>query len=136
MILYAGGKAKSPFSELCCQYLKRLHDYTVQIIEVEDKQWDRIQKKPGQYWVMMAETGHTLSSQQFCHQLEHLRSSRHKVCFFIGQANGIPAPIFSQKDTCWSMGAMTWPHLWARVMLLEQLYRAQQMIKGHPYSFI
>ena len=136
MILYAGGKAKGVFTELSAQYLKRLHEYSVQLIEVEEKQWDKLHKKPGQHWIMMAENGLNLSSLHFQQKLEQYRSFGKKICFFIGQANGIPAHIFSQQDSCWSMGAMTWPHLWARVMLLEQLYRAQQITKGHPYSFI
>ena len=55
------------------------------------------------------------------------------VAFAIGGAAGHGDAVLARADTRLSLGAMTWPHLLARIMLLEQLYRAQQILAGHPY---
>jgi 23S rRNA (pseudouridine1915-N3)-methyltransferase len=55
------------------------------------------------------------------------------VAFAIGGAEGLGAAVLDRADAVLSLGAMTWPHLLVRTMLLEQLYRAQQIQAGHPY---
>ena len=55
------------------------------------------------------------------------------LAFAIGGAEGLGAAVLERADAVLSLGAMTWPHLLVRSMLLEQLYRAQQIIAGHPY---
>jgi len=55
------------------------------------------------------------------------------VAFAIGGAEGLSAAVLERADAVLSLGAMTWPHLLVRTMLLEQLYRAQQILAGHPY---
>ena len=55
------------------------------------------------------------------------------LAFAIGGAEGLGASVVDRADAVLSLGAMTWPHLLARCMLLEQLYRAQQILAGHPY---
>ena len=55
------------------------------------------------------------------------------VAFAIGGAEGLGKPVLEKADMLLSLGAMTWPHLLVRPMLLEQLYRAQQILAGHPY---
>ena len=55
------------------------------------------------------------------------------LAFAIGGAEGLGAAVLERADDVLSLGAMTWPHLMVRSMLLEQLYRAQQILAGHPY---
>jgi 23S rRNA (pseudouridine1915-N3)-methyltransferase len=55
------------------------------------------------------------------------------LAFAIGGAEGLGAAVVERADAVMSLGPMTWPHLLARSMLLEQLYRAQQILAGHPY---
>lgn len=55
------------------------------------------------------------------------------VAFAIGGAAGLGEPALARADTAISLGSMIWPHFLARIMLLEQLYRAQQILAGHPY---
>ncbi len=55
------------------------------------------------------------------------------VCFVIGGADGLDASVLARADHLLSLGPMTWPHLLVRVMLAEQLYRAQSILSGHPY---
>lgn len=56
-----------------------------------------------------------------------------ELAFAIGGADGLDAAVLDRAEAVLSLGLMTWPHLLARGMLLEQLYRAQQIIMGHPY---
>ena len=56
-----------------------------------------------------------------------------ELAFAIGGAEGLGAQVLDRADTILSLGPMTWPHLLVRSLLLEQLYRAQQILAGHPY---
>ena len=56
-----------------------------------------------------------------------------ELAFAIGGADGLAPAVLDRADAILSLGAMTWPHLLVRGMLLEQLYRAQQILAGHPY---
>lgn len=55
------------------------------------------------------------------------------TAFAIGGAAGLGEEVLAKAETLLSLGSMTWPHFLARIMLLEQLYRAQQILAGHPY---
>ena len=56
-----------------------------------------------------------------------------ELTFAIGGADGLHSTVLDRADIILSLGPMTWPHLLVRGMLLEQLYRAQQILAGHPY---
>ena len=55
------------------------------------------------------------------------------LAFAIGGAEGLAPAVIERADAVMSLGTMTWPHFLVRGMLLEQLYRAQQILAGHPY---
>ena len=55
------------------------------------------------------------------------------VCFVIGGAEGLDAAVLAASHHALSLGPLTWPHMLVRVMLAEQLYRAQSIAAGHPY---
>jgi 23S rRNA (pseudouridine1915-N3)-methyltransferase len=56
-----------------------------------------------------------------------------ELAFAVGGADGLAPAVLARADATISLGPMTWPHLLVRGMLLEQLYRAQQILAGHPY---
>ena len=56
-----------------------------------------------------------------------------ELAFAIGGADGLHSTVLDRADVILSLGLMTWPHLLVRGLLLEQLYRAQQILAGHPY---
>ena len=56
-----------------------------------------------------------------------------ELAFAVGGADGLHSTVLDRADVTLSLGSMTWPHLLVRGMLLEQLYRAQQILIGHPY---
>jgi len=55
------------------------------------------------------------------------------LCFLVGGAEGLDAAVLDRAAHTLSLGPMTWPHMLVRVMLAEQLYRAQAILSGHPY---
>ncbi len=77
--------------------------------------------------------GTALSSLDFAKRLGAWRDSGADLAFIIGGADGLDERVLDAAQFVLSLGAMTWPHLLARGMLLEQLYRAQQILAGHPY---
>ena len=88
----------------------------------------------GAVLVALDRRGKVLDSQAFAGRLGRWRDhSVSDVAFLIGGAEGHAEPVLKKADLVLSFGAMTWPHLLARAMLAEQIYRAQQLLAGHPY---
>jgi 23S rRNA (pseudouridine1915-N3)-methyltransferase len=84
--------------------------------------------------IALDERGTMWSSRDLADQLAAWRfAGVAELAFAIGGADGLGAKVLDRADTTLSLGRMTWPHLLARCMLLEQLYRAQQILAGHPY---
>ncbi|MGC9419534.1 MAG: 23S rRNA (pseudouridine(1915)-N(3))-methyltransferase RlmH [Rhodovulum sp.] len=80
------------------------------------------------------ERGKTLSSPDFAALLARWRDAgRAGAAFVIGGADGLDPGLRARADTLLSFGPMVWPHMLARVMLTEQLYRAAQILAGTPY---
>ena len=80
------------------------------------------------------ERGDVLSSPKFARRLGDLRDDGTRdVAFLIGGADGIDPGLLAQANLSISFGKMVWPHMLARVMLCEQLYRAASILAGAPY---
>lgn len=65
--------------------------------------------------------------------LERWHGQSRPLCFLVGGAEGLDAAVLARADHVLSLGPMTWPHLLVRVLLVEQLFRAQSILSGHPY---
>jgi 23S rRNA (pseudouridine1915-N3)-methyltransferase len=84
--------------------------------------------------VALDERGAAWTSRQFADRLAGWRDGgAGALAFAIGGADGLGQAVIERADAVLSLGPMTWPHLLARSLLLEQLYRAQQILAGHPY---
>jgi 23S rRNA (pseudouridine1915-N3)-methyltransferase len=84
--------------------------------------------------VALDERGKTESSNAFAKRLGTWRDTGvPDIVFVIGGANGLAPDIREKAAHIMAFGAMTWPHMLARVMLAEQLYRAITILSGHPY---
>ena len=79
--------------------------------------------------------GRALGSDVFSRELGKL-SARHKgiVAFLIGGADGLPPAISRAAHDRWSLSALTFPHRLARLVLVEQVYRAMTILRGEPYA--
>jgi 23S rRNA (pseudouridine1915-N3)-methyltransferase len=84
--------------------------------------------------VALDRRGKVLDSAGFARHLGRWRDDGiADLAFLIGGADGHGEPLLEKVSLVVSFGAMTWPHLLARAMLAEQIYRAQQLLAGHPY---
>jgi 23S rRNA (pseudouridine1915-N3)-methyltransferase len=84
--------------------------------------------------VALDRRGKVIDSAGFARRLERWRDdSATDIAFLIGGADGHTEALLERAELVLSFGAMTWPHLLARAMLAEQIYRAQQLLAGHPY---
>ena len=89
---------------------------------------------PGAAICALDEHGTLMSSPEFAELLAGWRDAgRQDVAFLIGGADGLAAPLKTRADICLSFGQMVWPHMLARVMLAEQLYRAATILGSGPY---
>lgn len=113
------------------------------IVEVEDRKGSRQKVEAellagaipsGAFVVALDERGKRLSSPDFAKSLSDWRDAGHRDCvFLIGGADGLTEELRSGANAALSFGSMVWPHMLARVMLVEQLYRATTILTGGPY---
>ena len=84
--------------------------------------------------VALDESGQALSSRALAARIGRWRDDgRGCIAFLVGGADGLDDAVCARADLVLSFGKATWPHMLARAMLAEQLYRAQQILAGHPY---
>jgi len=136
---------KGAYADLIKTYEKRIN-WPLKIIELESKHNDpvkcqqdeneKILKHINKDAVLIAcdEKGKSFPSIKFSQKLQNysLDGMGH-IQFVIGGADGLMGDVKKQSDLLLSFGVQTWPHALARVMLLEQIYRSQQILAGHPY---
>ena len=127
----AVGKAKAPYADDLAHYTKLLSRYArVDVVEVGDDDALRRRIPDRAYVCVLDSRGRAYTSEAFSVWLEERRQAGRDVCFVIGGAFGVDLP---SADHQLSFGPMTLPHMLARVVLLEQLYRGHKILAGEPY---
>lgn len=97
-------------------------------------EWLRNTSEKAHVRIVLDEQGKQLSSVDFARNFEKWRDQGSgDVAFLIGGADGHMTQTLSTATFRLSLGAMTWPHMLARTMLCEQIYRALSILSGHPY---
>lgn len=149
-IIAVGRRAPAWIQEACTEYLKRLgHQLKVLLHEIQaprrsrndsisnilEKESALIKKDiPADYYVIaLDEKGQAFSTQDLSSRLDDWQITGRKICFIIGGPDGLDQSIRKMSDEIWSLSQLTLPHMMVRVVLLEQIYRAWCVIKGHPY---
>jgi 23S rRNA (pseudouridine1915-N3)-methyltransferase len=90
---------------------------------------------PNSFVVLLAVKGRSCSSPELAEEIEKWQNRGLKeVAFVIGGAGGVSPPVAERADISLSLSFLTFTHEMARVVLLEQLYRAYTIIKGFPYQ--
>jgi 23S rRNA (pseudouridine1915-N3)-methyltransferase len=134
-ILAVGKVRKSWVQEGVSLYLKRLPGLVV--TELRDstmaKEAEAIAAalRPDERLVLLTEEGTTYTSVAFAQQLRDSGSQR--LAFVIGGAEGLDPALKARANWRLSLSPMTFPHELARLLLLEQLYRASSILQGGPY---
>lgn len=145
-IIAVGRLKAGPETSLIDSYLKRL-PWPVTIRQVDERRPIKGAERQareaelirgaipeGALVVALDERGKVYDSPQFAEALADWREHRSDhIVFLIGGADGFAPGIRDRADVKLALGPMTWPHALARVMLVEQIYRAYTILKGHPY---
>lgn len=140
------GDLKSPFETLFNDYKKRLtwplvvKELSIKgqspAEQLKHKESELLLKTthPNAYRVALDETGLICSSKEFADLMEDAELNQGSpLTFYIGGAHGHAEILRQSVHKTIAFGKLTWPHQMIRVMLIEQIYRAQQILKGHPY---
>ena len=131
IVVVAVGRIKPPFDDDVAHYVGLLRPHTrLELVEVREE--EAVQRRiPERAFVsLLAVDGQRLDSVRFSYFLEERRMSGRDLCFVIGGAFGLE---LERADHRLSFGPLTLPHQLARVILLEQLFRAHKILKNEPY---
>lgn len=110
------------------EYLKRLKDWKVEIIETSEKDLPaKLAKLKNTKIIALDEHGQNLTSQEFAALFTT------DIAFIIGAADGLPSQVLEKASKKLAFGKLTYPHKMVRVMLTEQIYRAWSIKSNHPY---
>ena len=132
-IVARGKIGRSPEAELVERYLKRVN-WPTKVTELPDRGGPSPPLPENSVAVFLDERGKALGSSEFAKLLERWRDEgKREARFVIGAADGHEEADRASADLLLSFGAATWPHLLARAMLAEQLFRATSILAGHPY---
>jgi 23S rRNA (pseudouridine1915-N3)-methyltransferase len=137
IIVLAVGKIKEPaLAEMCDHYLKLIGRHCP--IEVKELKNDAALRKAliaGDTLVALEVNGATYTSTAFAKQVQTwVEGGASRLVFLIGGADGLPADVSKAAQRQLSLSTMTLPHRVARVILLEQVYRAFSIWRGEPYA--
>jgi len=139
LTLVAVGKVRGAYGEMAAEYAKRLSG-SLAVRELSAP----TQKAEGAAIlaslpvkatvVLLDERGKDLTSRELADKIASWQDGgAGEVVFVIGGADGVTDEVRARADFTLGLGRKTWPHKMVRVMLIEQLYRAQQINSGHPY---
>ena len=132
-IIARGRIGRGPEAELVERYLKRL-TWPSKITELPESGGKMPPAPAGSVTILLDEKGEALGSIAFAHRLERWRDDgRREARFLIGGADGFGDRERAGADLLLAFGKATWPHLLARAMLAEQLFRATSLLANHPY---
>lgn len=132
-VIARGKIARSPEGELVDRYAKRI-TWPLRLTELPDTGGRIPDSQTPCKTVLLDERGKDLSSEQLAAILERWRDGgTREARFVLGAADGHSEEERQSADLLLAFGSATWPHLLARAMLFEQLYRATTIIAGHPY---
>jgi 23S rRNA (pseudouridine1915-N3)-methyltransferase len=118
----------------CDDYLSRLRHYT-RVDEREVKDEVRLSEAiSGEMrLVALSRAGESWTSAELAQRTARWDQEGREVAFAIGGADGLPGAMVERAEAVWSLSALTFPHELARVLVLEQLYRAFTIRRGEPY---
>jgi 23S rRNA (pseudouridine1915-N3)-methyltransferase len=148
LLLVAVGKLRPALREVCDDYLRRLGRF-MPVVEREVKDAGRattgtlqreaegkrlLEAVPERSEVVLLDVdGARWSSEDLATQVEAWRLDARDRTLIIGGASGVAPAVRKRAGSVWSLGALTLPHELARVVVMEQLYRASTILRGEPY---
>jgi 23S rRNA (pseudouridine1915-N3)-methyltransferase len=146
--ILAVGKLRSYYRQAADDYARRLqryvsiHEYEVReasrapnVVAQLAEEGKRLQARiaPGTTVVALTRDGTGWTSGELARQVERWRIAARPMVLMLGGSNGLEASLVAGAQARWSLSPLTLPHELARVVVLEQLYRAFTILRGEPY---
>lgn len=118
-------------------YLKRFpKNFSLELIEISPKKNKKntieILTK-NCFTIALSIEGQHFSTEQLAEKLSNWREQYSSIAFIIGDHNGLSPSILKKVNYQWSLSALTFPHFLARLLVVEQIYRAWTILNNHPY---
>ncbi len=148
LVVLAVGRLRPALREVADDYLRRLRRYAG-VREIEVREASRAPTVPAQReeeaarlaarlpaggrLVALAREGRSWSSAELARRTDEWRLAARPVALVIGGSRGLAPGLLGRAEVRWSLGPLTLPHELARVVVLEQLYRAFTILRGEPY---
>jgi 23S rRNA (pseudouridine1915-N3)-methyltransferase len=136
IVIVCVGKVRAPFADDIAHY-ERLLSRNARLETIEVPEADGVPRRipKDSYVCILDREGKQISSEELARFLEERRSAGRDLCFVIGGPFGLDPAVLERVDARISFGPLTLPHQLARVVLLEQLFRAHKIVLGEPYHY-
>jgi 23S rRNA (pseudouridine1915-N3)-methyltransferase len=151
-VISIGKTKETPISALENEYLARVHQFSISIHNIK-AHGDNLKKEgeevvallsklyptsknsgPANFClILLSENGESLDSVTFSKKLFELAQNQASLCFILGGAMGHAPAVLALSSLSISLSPLTFPHKLARLLLIEQIYRAETLYNGHPY---
>ena len=116
------------------EYSKKIKYFVnFKFIEVKSLKLEHIKKFKNKFIFALDEEGELLNSLEFANKIRDFMEDNLDIVFIVGDANGLPSDVIKNSNMVLSLSKLTLPHLLARVVLIEQLYRSFSIINNIPY---
>ena len=133
-VYYIGRPRDAHANAIAADYLARISHYApAQSLEIRPDKVDLFARHPAARKIFLDPNGRAMPSQAFSELIGRSEMLAQDLVFLVGGADGLPPQWRDRADLLLSLSAMTFPHELARAMLLEQIYRAFAILRGHPY---
>jgi 23S rRNA (pseudouridine1915-N3)-methyltransferase len=134
--LIAVGRLREPYLNAAAEdFRTRLRPYH-RLEEIEVRSNDALLRRidAGEELWLLERTGTQLSSEALAAKIEGLQThGRSRLTLVVAGADGAPPDLLARADFLWSLSDLTFLHEWARIIVLEQLYRAAKIARNEPY---
>ena len=138
--IFLGKKKSSVITQLVEQYNKRINFFVKsEIIYFYEKNNNKLESKlenlfnKKNFIICLDESGKEINSKSFSEFLEFNINCFDTICFLVGDSNGFNNTILDKSNYVMSLSKMTLTHLFARLLIVEQVYRSLTITNNHPY---
>jgi 23S rRNA (pseudouridine1915-N3)-methyltransferase len=136
-LIAAGTRLADWVNDGVAEYAKRFgRGLRFELVEVPlARQVERMRAALGDrdYVIALEVGGRAMTTAELAEWLASRLAGGRDLAFLIGGPDGLDATLMARADFRWSLSPLTWPHGLVRIMVAEQLYRAQSLLQGHPY---
>ena len=138
--MFLGKKNPNNLHTMITKYVNRLSKYAkIELHFLNEKNTTKLEQRiftknqSNSYFIILDEKGKQVSSIQYANLINEIMFTCSNIVFLIGESYGFPQEIINRVSCKISLSKMTFPHMIARLLILEQTYRAYSILNHHPY---